>query len=549
MDISALNIDLLLLGIAIASSLVLGFTVFFNNRKSSTHLFFLLFVVVSSAWGVLNYLSYQEFGVRLSLWIVRFVMFFAVYQAYLFLLLMLTFPKENLVFGKKLKLVTIVTVITSLLTLTPLVFSEVVINETGLPKPVPAPGIAVFAVVAISMVLGGIVFLIKRIFRSERKVKQQYLYLLFGVLSMFILIIVFNFYFVAVLGDSSLIPISGLFILPFTFFTYYAIARHKLLQIRIVGVELLVFALATVTLLEVIFSEGPTQILLRSFVFILILIFGVLLIRTISSEIKQREELEELTQKLRHLDKQKDEFVSMAAHELRAPMTAIKGYLSMVLEGDTGEIPPKARGYIADVRSITDRLTRLVNNMLNVSRIEEGRLVYQVEIISLSRVAQMVFAQFKIEAERKGLEMELQIPGDLKDTVKVDVDRIQEVMANIVSNAVKYTDDGKVIMRMKQASGDRVRFEVEDTGPGISQEEQQKLFQKFYRAESNVGKTIGTGLGLYICKLLIDNFNGTLGLRSEPGKGSTFWFELPIAKSKEGEDLSARSGDNKDKAN
>jgi signal transduction histidine kinase len=235
-----------------------------------------------------------------------------------------------------------------------------------------------------------------------------------------------------------------------------------------------------------------------------------------------------LNQKLKALDAQKDEFISMAAHELRAPMTAIKGYVSMVIEGDTGDIPEKARGFLADANSITDRLIRLVNNMLNVSRIEEGRMVFQEEEENLSRVVAAVFNQFAPEAERKGLKYDLEISSNIKDKVRVDPDRIQEVVGNLLSNAVKYTDSGFVKVNLRQPNPKTIRFEISDSGPGISKVEQEKLFQKFHRVETNVGKTTGTGLGLYICKLLIEKFNGKIGLHSEFGKGSTFWFELPL---------------------
>lgn len=153
-----------------------------------------------------------------------------------------------------------------------------------------------------------------------------------------------------------------------------------------------------------------------------------------------------------------------------------------------------------------------------------------MEVESLSRLAQAVFNQFRPEAKRKGLEYQLNIPPELKDMVEVDPDRIQEVMGNFLSNAIKYTDKGSVVVRLSQPTPETVRFEVTDTGPGISKEEQTKLFQKFYRVRTNVGKTTGTGLGLYISRLLIEKFNGKIGVESTLGVGSTFWFELPLSK-------------------
>jgi signal transduction histidine kinase len=114
--------------------------------------------------------------------------------------------------------------------------------------------------------------------------------------------------------------------------------------------------------------------------------------------------------------------------------------------------------------------------------------------------------------------------------VNVDADKINEVIGNLISNAIKYTEKGFVCVKLLQSGKEKVRFEVVDTGPGISKEETEKLFQKFYRVQSNVGKTTGTGLGLYISRLMIEKFGGKIGVESEVGKGSTFWFEIPLSK-------------------
>lgn len=315
--------------------------------------------------------------------------------------------------------------------------------------------------------------------------------------------------------------------------TSYAILKYRLFGIKILATEIITVTLWIILFSQILVAQSPTEAIINSLIFSLVLVFGVLLIRSVMNEVKQREKLQELTEKLRALDKQKDEFISMAAHELRAPMTAIKGYLSMVTEGDTGDIPEKARGFLADANSINERMIRLVNNMLNVSRIEEGRLVYQLEFESLSRVAKSVVSLFVPEAERKSLKLSINIPNELKDKVYVDIDKINEVIGNLLSNAIKYTDEGSVSVNLSQPRPDMIRLEVNDTGRGITKEEQEKLFRKFYRAESTVGKTVGTGLGLYISKLLIEKFNGAIGVKSEVGKGSTFWFEIPLAKEKE----------------
>lgn len=528
---SILNLDLLILGISIAVTTILGFVVYFNNRKSVTNRLFLLFTVVSSLWGGVNYISYKLFDPVYGALAVRLVMFFAVYQAGVFFLLTYIFPQETYKFPRWIKYVYIpLVIIVSIITLTPLLYSEVIIKEGSTPQPVPAPGMALFAIVAVSSIIAGLFILLKRIVKTKGNERLQFVFLLLGVLLMFGLILAFNFFSTTIFGDSSFVPLSGIFMLPFALFTYYAISRHELLNIKIIGTEIVTILLIVLSFAEIILSSSLREIIFRSGLFVALLIVGILLIQSVLREVKQKEQLQLLNKKLEELDKQKDEFVSMAAHELRSPLTAIKGYISMIIEGDTGDIPEKARQYLADSMAVTERLVRLVNNMLNVSRIEEGRIVYQMEETNLIRAVQEVFNTSRVEAERKGLEFKMDIPNALEDNVKVDPDRIREVVGNIVSNAIKYTEKGKVSIKMSNPRPDRVRVEVVDTGPGISKEEQSKLFQKFYRAESTSGKTFGTGLGLYITRLLIEKFGGEIGLMSELDKGSNFWFELPVTK-------------------
>jgi len=212
-------------------------------------------------------------------------------------------------------------------------------------------------------------------------------------------------------------------------------------------------------------------------------------------------------------------------------MTAIKGYLSMILDGDAGKIPGTAIGFLKEAVDGNDRLIRLVNNMLNVSRIEEGRMVYQMGVVNLKQVARSVFNEFAVSAKDKRLQYELEMPESLLDLVYVDQDRIYEVVANLISNAVKYTDVGTVKVRLSQSSPHIIRLEVIDSGRGISPEEQKRIFGKFVRLESSAGKTVGTGLGLYISKLLVEKFGGRIGVVSSLGKGSSFWFELPVKRS------------------
>ncbi len=311
--------------------------------------------------------------------------------------------------------------------------------------------------------------------------------------------------------------------------TTYAIIRHELFDIKVFATELLTVFIWIVLFVRIFaYSGNFVQSAIDLTVFLITVLLGMLVIRSVRLEVEQRNRLSLLTNQLQDLDAKKDEFINMAAHELRAPLTAIKGFLSMVIAGDAGAISNQAKGFLDDSAVSTERMIRLVNNMLNVSRIEEGRMMYQQSDIHVSITATSVYNEFKVEAERKALQFELLVPSNIIDFLTIDDDKLHEVIVNYVSNAIKYTEKGSVQIILSNPSPHILLVEVKDTGQGISKEEQRKLFQKFYRVEAKVGKTIGTGLGLYISKLLIKKFGGEIGVTSSEGTGSNFWFKLPV---------------------
>ena len=523
-------LTLIILVVVVASNLILSFVVYKNDRKSATNRIFSLLNLVVSAWLVVMYLSlHEQANTQLNLLLIRLSIFLATPMSSLFFLFANTLPSKVLRISRaKLILLATATLLVMLISVSPFAFTGIEFVN-GSPNPLPGPGMAPFGLFTISLSVAAVVALFRKFRTTSGVEKRQLNFFILGVLLMLGLITVTVFGPVVFFKDNSFVSLVPIYTLIFTGLTTLAIVRHGLFDIKIILTEAVTVILWIILFAKIFVSQSLPEAIVDILVFSVIVVFGILLIRSVIREIEQRKILEDLTERLKQLDAQKDEFISMAAHELRAPMTAIKGYVSMVLEGDTGDIPEKARGFLADANNINDRLIRLVNNMLNVSRIEEGRMVYQEEVESLSRVLRSVFNQFIPEAQRKNLEYTLEIPPQVKDSVKVDPDRVQEIIGNLVSNAIKYTDTGSVKVKLSQSEPNTVRCEVIDTGPGISDEEQKQLFQKFRRAESSVGKTTGTGLGLYISRLLVEKFGGKIGLTSKPGSGSNFWFELPLA--------------------
>jgi signal transduction histidine kinase/CHASE3 domain sensor protein len=240
--------------------------------------------------------------------------------------------------------------------------------------------------------------------------------------------------------------------------------------------------------------------------------------------------LEGAHEKLMELDTLKDDFISIASHELRTPLGAIGGYLDMLLEGDFGVLSPKVMFAITEVNKATKRLTDLVNEMLDISRIEQGRLEINNSIFDLCNVYAEVIQSFRPAAEEKGIRLEYMPPtGTDKLFVFADKDRVQQILINLIGNAIKFTETGEVVITYR-FDDSKVVTEVVDTGVGIPTDTRERLFQKFWKGRKALTRRSqeGTGLGLYICRLLIQAMGGDIWLeRSESGAGSTFSFSLP----------------------
>lgn len=246
------------------------------------------------------------------------------------------------------------------------------------------------------------------------------------------------------------------------------------------------------------------------------------------------EQLSQANEKLKELDKLKDDFVSVASHELRTPMTAIKSYLWMALAGKAGEINEKLEKYLDRAYVSTDRLINLVNDMLNVSRIESGRITVNKQSMDIPKLSEEVAEEVKPRALERGLSVSVQMVKDLP-LVFGDWNKIREVLLNLVGNSLKFTNEGGKIIISFNVKADFVEITVADTGVGISKEDQERLFTKFglgqhsYTTAHKSGESGGSGLGLYITKSLIELHGGQIWFKSEEGKGSQFSFSLPIA--------------------
>lgn len=690
------------------ANIVLGLLVYLNNPKGATNRLLATLALVFAVWTGLNFFSLHAANAKLTLGLIRAVMAVVVFKAPLLFLLVHTYPGNKITL-RKMYLTPLVAlpVLASVLALTPWVFPHLDPTVPNQIKPVPGPGMLVWAVTFFGVLVAAIGLLVRRFRNSSGLLKSQMGVMLFGFVLSFAFFLFTNFIMVNVFGNPSGVALGPVFTIILVGSIFYSIVRHRLFDVRtlvvrsvaftmlvaVVGVlyagvttvgrlylfpetdlwgravgstmaailiaftfqelrrriekitdsifyknryssekvlgrlshimasTLLLEDLAQLTLREildqvkmttagmVVFSksgeawstgtdakaaeklvrkgmmvifdeteegedkETMRQLKLTAVVPLVVkdeVIGGMVLGAKASGDIyssqdinlieilapelavavknalsyreiqmfnvtlqeevrKATEELRVANEKLRQLDRLKDEFISIASHELRSPAAVVKNYVWEVLNGKA-RLTSRTRDDLNRAYRANERLEQLVADLLDVSRIESGRIELRPEKFDLGRVVQEVVRDAQQKASEKEMEVKTEIEGGVM--VMVDPDKMRQVVGNFVDNAIKFTPNkGRVGVRVRVA--ERVaQVRVEDSGVGIKKEDMGKLFTKFGRIDTSgtaVGRTPGTGLGLYVCKKLVELAGGKIGVEAGPGGGSMFWFTLPPA--------------------
>lgn len=252
----------------------------------------------------------------------------------------------------------------------------------------------------------------------------------------------------------------------------------------------------------------------------------------IATDVTERKQAEE---KMAEAVKVKSEFTSMVSHELRSPLTVIRGAIELVHDAVTGPINADQKKHLEMALHSVERLNRLITDVLDYQRVESGRFNYQIEPSDLVSVISDTLDGFRTVIDKKGLQLILDFQEGLPQ-VMCDQDALVQVVINLLNNAVKFTNAGFIKVYAKKRDG-VVEVGVEDTGFGIAKEDQSQLFHSFSRVGNHGREISGTGLGLAICRKIVEHHGGTIAVKSSPGHGSTFYFTLPIAASKKEESI------------
>ncbi|OGF68656.1 hypothetical protein A3H65_01725 [Candidatus Giovannonibacteria bacterium RIFCSPLOWO2_02_FULL_45_14] len=387
-------------------------------------------------------------------------------------------------------------------------------------------------------------FILKKLYIARDKTdkpeeKTQFRFIFYGAL-IAISISAMTSFILPVFSVFSFGGLDSIGFLIFLAFIAYSITRQNLFNIKLIATELLVFSLWIFLLVRIFLSDVLRDQLIDGSLLALVIFFGILLIRSVLHEVRQREEISKLAEDLRkanselkRLDQLKSDFVSLASHQLRTPLTVIKGYISLIQEGTFGQIQDKLADALRKIYISNETLINLVGDFLNLSRIESGKMKYMFEPIAAEEMIQSVFEEFKEVVKDKKLELRYEKPTVPLARAMLDRDKFRQVIMNLVDNAIKYTPSGFVTLKLEEektsGGAKNILFSVSDSGVGMSKEDLDGIFKRFARGEGGSKvNTSGLGLGLYLAKRIVTDHGGEIWATSDgPGKGSTFWVRLP----------------------
>lgn len=516
-------------GVAILSSLILGFFLI-KSSKNKLNFLFLLLSLIFSLWVFSDLLQWatNKPDTLLFFWSLNIIIEPLIYILSLYILFIFIKNSEPKIFYKIIFFLPIVPIL--LLIPTNILLPAVNIGycnavESDLVVKY-SYGLQIFYIISI-MLFG---FLSN--FFDKTNIKQNRL-LTVGIVMFLIAFSSGNI--IGSLTDNWQLAQFGLFGMPiFIGFISYLIIKYKAFDTKIISSQILVFS-SWFLVFAILFIRRIEQArIVVVFTLVFVGIIGWLLVKGIKREIKQKEEMEvisknliEANEKLKGLDKLKTEFLSLATHQIRSPLTAIKGYTSMLLEGSFGKVVPEQQEPLERVLQTSNSLAIMVEDFLSVSKIESGGMKYMIEPFDFREMVSDTYSDLKITAEKKGLVMDFS--SNTEDLVMVSGDRekLRQVVINLIDNSIKYTPEGSISLGLVYENN-KVVFSIKDTGVGVSPETKEKLFHKFNRGEAGKMNTTGSGLGLYLAKEIIKAHHGRVWLESEGlGKGTTFLVELP----------------------
>ena len=518
----------------------MGLSMFFHRTRTAVVQTYLAFVVAITGWIVTLFLFYSLTDAMHVLLYGRLNFVFSQLLLFFMFVFIYLFPRKVVVLSKYVWAAMIVwtVIVTCLSGLTDLVDrNEIIqgadrITEFG-------PLFWMHFVHIIFFFLASLVILVKKlsILRGKEALQVRSLAIGWGISAL--LAIITNLVLPFLVGNYDFQHIGPAATIFLVLATAYAIARHEMLDVKMVATEQFTICILFISFINIAIASSTFQVVMAIMALVVGLIIGIALIDSVRKAhirslelIRLSRSLAAANKKLEKRDQMRSEFISIASHQLRTPVSVMKGYLSLMLDGNYGRVSKKIQDKIRQMYEMNERLVLLINNMLNMTRIEKNKIDFGFKELRIDEVAAAVVVEMSYKAEQRGLELRLKSYAGKMPTVYSDEEKIREILINLIDNAIKYTQKGFIEISFDvDHPGRRVIVFVRDSGLGLTQEDAAGMFREFHRVNNpNVPKENGAGLGLFIAARFLDGMGGKIWIeKTEPGAGSTFAFHVPFA--------------------
>lgn len=507
--------------------------IYSRNRRSPVNVSFALFVLFLAFWA----LMILEFSItpsdQAAVYFLKLSYVAATLIAACFYYFSLVFPEGKHPHARHTSFVVLATATMCIALLMPSFLTKAVVHHVwGRQVLLGLPEYVLFSLVFLSLFIGGQVRLWWKYLAAVGLARTQLLSIslsvtIVGLIGMYFNLLLPSPFF----QDFRYVWTGPIFTAIFALVITYSIFRYKLFNTKAMVAELLVFALWLSIFVRALLAGTSTEQASNALLLVVSVAIGVLLIRSVSLEIRARESLAVANAELTDLNQMKSELLSIVSHQLRGPVTAIRGYVSLIQEGNYGRMPDTLGEPLQRIGESGRALSAGIDDYLNVARIEQGRMTFNFRVVELRNIVEGVIGQLRPTADRAGLRLSFETDGKASYNGRIDAAKMAEVISNLLDNAIKYTPEGSITIRLtKDEAKKALLLSIRDTGIGIEPATLPKLFQKFTRAEdakqTNVG---GTGLGLYVARELVDAHGGRIWAESAgKSQGSIFFIELPM---------------------
>jgi signal transduction histidine kinase len=537
------SIGLIVFLIAIFAEVVLAIAVLRSDMRNATNIIFFLLSIATVCWLAIFYLGYLQQFYAYALLFSKLGVFFAAPMSSLFFLLADTFPSPRITLRPVLFWLTLAgTALMMGLNISPFAFSTSTSVVNGALHPVPSFGFIPFAILSTLFSVLAVYILIRKFIRASGTLRAQVRFVLTGTVIMLVLIILTVLIPILVFSSAAFLPLTPIYTLIFLAMTAYAIVKYGLFNVKIIATEALTITIWITLFSNIFVANSTAAVPIDIFVFVATVVLGIILIKSVRAEVQQREELARLNaqiqknnEQLEDLSRFKSQLLSLASHQIKSPLAAIKGFVSLIVDGSYGEVGDKVKETLGKVQRSADDLIGLINTLLDVRKVEEGKMEYKFEQTDLNKLMGGTFELIKPLADVKKIEFSFTSPQK-EIWINADPEKLKQVLQNLLDNAIKYTPSGFIRAMITEDAltvpGQTLaKVSVSDSGLGIASELIPHLFEEFVRDERVKKEIRGTGLGLYIARKITEAHGGKLWAESQgEGKGSTFYLTIPEVK-------------------